>query len=243
VVSETYKHLCRQESLDLLADVFHDWAGGPIRGLVIREYFEELHHTSSACFCQQGIDLRRITMGRGAQQQSLQMTKQQLDAQNSLNQQLYSRGESLQNSVSGGYQDLLANAGYSPTQQSAITNQSMGALASTFAALASSAANRVGRTRNSAGYGEMLDALAREKGQQTASLAQQAQIAFADRSKQDQLAGLQGLSGLYGVNSSLLSRALGIPADLLNINANVAKTPGFGSSFLNSLGTSLGRLL
>ena len=182
-------------------------------------------------------------MGRGAQQQSLQMTQQQLNAQNAMNQQLYSQDQSMQGSLAAGYQNLVSNPGYSAGQQSAITNQSMGSLASTFAALAASAANRLARTNNSAGYGEMLGALSRQQGQQAASLSQQAQLAFADRTKQDQLSGLQGLSGLYGVNSSLLSRALGIPADLLNINANVAKTPGFGSSFLTSLGSSLGRLL
>ncbi len=99
------------------------------------------------------------------------------------------------------------------------------------------------RTNNSAGYGDMLDALARQQGQQTSSLAQQNQLAFANQSKQDQLTALQGLSGLYGVNSSLLGRTLGIPSELLNVSANVAKTPGFGSSFLDSLGGSLGKLV
>src|SRR5437868_9282243 len=104
-------------------------------------------------------------MGRGAQQQILQMTRQQLDAQNSMDQQLYGQGENLQNSLAAGYQNIIANPGYSAAQQSAVTNQSMGSLASTFAALASSAANRLARTNNSAGYGDLLGALARQKGQ------------------------------------------------------------------------------
>jgi hypothetical protein len=182
-------------------------------------------------------------MGRGAQQQTLQLTDQQLASQNAMNQQLYGQNQSLQNTAAAGYQNLLANPGYTPAQQTAITGQSMGALASTFAALASSAANRLARTNNSAGYGDTLDALARQQGQQTSSLAQQNQLAFAGQSKQDQLTALQGLSGLYGVNSSLLGRTLGIPSELLNVSANVAKTPTFGSSFLNSLGGTLGKLL
>src|ERR1700722_4850074 len=181
-------------------------------------------------------------MGRGAQQQTLQLTDQQLASQNAMNQQLYGQSQSLQNTATSGYQNLLANPGYTQPQQSAITNQSMGALASTFAALASSAANRLARTNNSAGYGDMLDALARQQGPQASSLAQQNRLAFANQSKQDQLSALQGLSGLYGTNSSLLSSALGIPGHLLNVDANVAKTPSFGSSFLNSLGSSLGKL-
>ena len=182
-------------------------------------------------------------MGRGAQQQVMNQTNQQLASQNAMNQQLYNQGQSLANTAASGYQNLLANPGYTQTQQTAITNQSMGALASTFAALAQSAANRQARTNTSAGYGDLLDALARDQGQQTASLAQQNQLAFANQSKQDQLTALQGLSGLYGVNSSLLGRTLGIPSQLLNVNAGLAKTPGFGSSFAQALGQSLGHLL
>jgi hypothetical protein len=182
-------------------------------------------------------------MGRGAQQQTMQLTDQQLASQNAMNQQLYGQNQSLQNTATSGYQNLLANPGYTQAQQTAINGQSMGALASTFSALASRAANRLARTNNSAGYGDMLDALARQQGQQTANLAQQNQIAFANQSKQDQVTALQGLSGLYGVNSSLLDRTLGIPSELLNVNANIAKTPGFGTSFFNSLGSSLGKLL
>ena len=179
-------------------------------------------------------------MGRGAQQQATQMTNQQLAQQNAMNQQLYGQSQGLQNTVATGYQNLLVNPGYSAAQQAAITNQSMGALSSSFAALAASAANRVAQTRNSAGYGDLLDSLARQQGQQTANLAQQNQLAFANQSKQDQLTALQGLSGLYGVDTTLLGRALGIPSQLLNTSATLANAPGFGSSLAQSLGRTLG---
>jgi len=182
-------------------------------------------------------------MGRGAQQQTMQMTDQQLASQNAMNQQLYGQTQSLANTVVAGYQNLLANPGYTSAQQSAITNQSMGALASTFAALAQSAANHVARTRNSAGYGSLLDSLAQQQGQQTASLAQQNQLAFANQSKQDQLTALQGLSGLYGVDTSLLGRTLGIPAQLLGTRTSLSNAPGFGSAFSTTLGGALGSLL
>jgi len=180
-------------------------------------------------------------MGRGAQQ-TMQLTNQQLASQNAVNQQLFDQGQTLENTAATGYQNLLANPGYTQTQQTAITGQSMGALASTFASLAASAANHVARTNNSAGYGDLLDSLARQQGQQTSSLAQQNQLAFANQSKQDQLTALQGLSGLYGTNSSLLGKALGVPGQLLGVDASVARTPSFGSSFLNSLGGTLGKL-
>jgi len=181
-------------------------------------------------------------MGRGASQQTMQLTNQQLASQNAMNQQLFSQGQSLQNAAASGYQNLLANPGYTQAQQTAITGQSMGALASTFAALAANAANQVARTNNAAGYNELLDSLARQRGQQASSLAQQNQLAFANQSKQDQLTALQGLSGLYGTNASLVGRAIGVPGQLLGVDASVARIPSFGSSFLNSLGSGLGRL-
>jgi hypothetical protein len=180
-------------------------------------------------------------MGRGAQQ-TMQLTNQQLASQNAMNQQLFSQGQSLENTVASGYQNLLANPGYTQAQQTAITGQSMGALASTYAAMAANAANQVARTNNSAGYNDLLDSLARSQGQQTSSLAQQNQLAFANQTKQDQLTALQGLSGLYGTNSSLLGKAMSVPGQLLGVDANVAKIPSFGSSFLNSLGSGLGKL-
>src|SRR5579872_299279 len=179
-------------------------------------------------------------MGRGAQTQTMQMTDQQLASQNAMNQALYNQGQSLSNTAAGGYQSLLANPGYTPAQQSAINNQSMGALASAFGALAQSAANRTARTRNSAGYGDTLDELAREQGRQSVALAQQNQFGFANQAKQDQLSALQGLSGLYGVNTSLLGRTLGIPGQLLGTRTNLANAPGFGTSFAQALGGVLG---
>jgi len=179
-------------------------------------------------------------MGRGAQTQTMQMTDQQLSSQNAMNQALSNQGQSLSNTAAGGYQYLLANPSYTPAQQNAINNQSMGALSSAFGALAQSAANRVARTNNSAGYGDTMDELAREQGRQTSSLVQQNQLAFANQSKQDQLSALQGLSGLYGVNSSLLGRTLGIPGQLLNTRTALANAPGFGTSFAQALGGTLG---
>jgi hypothetical protein len=102
-------------------------------------------------------------MGRGAQTQTMQMTDQQLANQNVMNQAFYNHGQSLSSKAAGSYLSLLANPGYTPAQQSAINNQSLGALSSAFGALAQSAANRLARTRNSAGYGDLLDELARER--------------------------------------------------------------------------------
>jgi len=170
-------------------------------------------------------------MGRGAQAQTRRQIDEQLAAQTAMNQQLYQQNQALGNTLATGFQNQLASPGYTPAQQSAVRNQSMGALASAFAALAQNAANRTARTRNAAGYGDLLGELSREQGRQAGQIAQRNELAFADRSRRDQLAALEGLSGLYGVDATLLSRALGIPADLLNVRQSASRSSGSGFRF------------
>ena len=179
-------------------------------------------------------------MGRGAQAQTQRLIDQQLAAQTATNQDLYRKNEALSNQLAAGYQSQLANPGYTPEQQSAIRNQSMGALSSAFAALAQNAANRTARTRNSAGYGDLLAEISRQQGRQASSLAQQNELAFADRTRADQSAALQGLSGIYGVDATLLARAMGVPADLLSVRQQSSRSNG---GFLSSLGQGLGYTL
>ena len=179
-------------------------------------------------------------MGRGAQAQTQRMIDQQLSQQNATNQQLYSSSQALGSQATAGYQNMLANPGYTGVEKSAITNLSQSALSSSFNALAQNASNRAARTRNSAGYGELIDSLARTQGQDQANLAQQNQIAFGGAARSDRLSALSGLSGLYGTDTSLLGRALGIPAQLLDASARNAAS---GSSFLSALGSTLGRTL
>jgi predicted alpha/beta hydrolase len=166
-------------------------------------------------------------MGRSAQAQTQQNIDQQLSQQNTMNQQMYGSSQALGSQAAGGYQNMLANPGYSQAQQSAITNSSQSALSSSFDALAQNAANRTAQTRNSAGYGELIDSLARTQGQDSANLAQQNQIAFANASRSDTQTALSGLAGLYGTDSNLLGRALGVPAQLLDASARNAASGGF----------------
>lgn len=171
-------------------------------------------------------------MGRGAEKETRKAVDTQLAQQNAMNQQIFGENQALRGTLVPAYQRLLAQPGYSEAEKAAITGQSMGALGSVFDALANRAANRVARTRNAAGYGELLGELGREQGREAAGLAQQNQIAFANRSLADRLAALQGLSGLYGVDTSLLGRALGIPPELLNVRARASG----GSDFRFGIG-------
>ena len=45
------------------------------------------------------------------------------------------------------------------------------------------------------------------------------------------MAALQGLGGLYGVDTSLLGRGLGIPAELLGVRASASRGGGLGFGF------------
>ena len=166
-------------------------------------------------------------MGRGAQAQTQQMIDQQVSQQNSMNQRMYGSNQALGSQAASGYQNMLANPGYTQAEQSAIANTSQSALSSSFDALAQNAGNRAAQTRNSAGYGELIDSLARTQGQDQANLAQQNQIAFANAARSDTQSALSGLSGLYGTNSGLLGRALGVPAQLLDASARNAQASGF----------------
>jgi hypothetical protein len=170
-------------------------------------------------------------MGRGAQAHTQAQIDQQLAQQNAMNQQLYSTSQGLGSQATSGYQNLIANPGYTSAQQSAITNASQSALSSAFNALAQNASNQAARTRNSAGYGELIDSLARTQGQQQANLAQQNQIAFGNAARSDSRAGLSGLSGLYGTDTSLLGRALGVPASLLDAQVRNSQSRNFQMGF------------
>lgn len=179
-------------------------------------------------------------MGRGAQAQTRQLTDQQLAGANSLNQQLTGQQQQLGGLLLPQYQSILNNPGLSPADQAAVTGQSQGALANSFDSLQQAAQNRLARTRNSAGYGELADDLARQKGIAQAGQAQQNQMGFSNAGFQRQMAALQGLSGLFGVDSSLLGRTLGIPAELLNVRSNASRG---GNGFFSALGSGLGSML
>src|SRR5260370_1656441 len=103
-------------------------------------------------------------MGRGAQAQTQKLTDQQLAGINALNQQLLGNQQQIGNSLVPQFQSIANNPGLSPADKAAVTAQSQGPLASAFDALQQSAANRPPRTRNSAGFADLTDELARQKG-------------------------------------------------------------------------------
>ena len=179
-------------------------------------------------------------MGRGAQTQTRQLTDQQLANINALNQQFLGQQQQTGGLLNSQFQGILNNPGLSAADKAAVTADSQGAIGSAFDALQQSAQNRLARTRNSAGFSELTDDLARQKGIAEGNQAQQNQLAFSNTAFQRQMAALQGLSGLFGVDSNLLGRTLGIPAELLNVRAQASRPSGFFSALGSTLGGALG---
>jgi len=166
-------------------------------------------------------------MGRGAEEATQRAADEERARQDAINQQLLSEREAARGQILPQYQSILAAPGFSEAEKTAITGQSMGALGSAFDALQNQAQNRIARTGNTAGYGEMLDELGRERGRESSDIARQNQIDFADEAFRRQMAALQGLGSLYGVDTGLLARGMGLPADYLNVRQQASRGGGF----------------
>ena len=182
-------------------------------------------------------------MSRGAEQSTRNLTDQQLGQQNQLISQANQSGQQDRSLLMPTIQGLLNSQGYSPQQQSDITQQSMGAANTAFDALRQRAANRVAATNNSAGFGDLDAQLGRQQAQTDASQAQQNQIAFANQRTKDQLAGLSALGQTYGIDTNLLGHAMGVPAQLLGVRQRASDGSSTGGlSSLFGVGSSIASL-
>jgi hypothetical protein len=183
-------------------------------------------------------------MGRGAQQQTRQLADQQLAMQNQLigseNQQIQADRSSLFPAINS----LLTSPGYTPAQQSAITQQGMGSARTAYDALRESAQNQVTRTNNAAGYNDLTAQLGREEAQNLAQQARQNQIAFASDAQSQRLAGLSSLGQAYGIDTNLLGRAMGVPSGLLGVRSSASGNADYDplANLLGGAGLGVGSL-
>ncbi|HKV06305.1 MAG TPA: hypothetical protein VJO53_14505 [Candidatus Acidoferrales bacterium] len=181
-------------------------------------------------------------MSRAAQQHTRNLTDQQLALQNRLLSQSDQQGLQDRSLMMPTIQRLLNSQGYTPEQQSAITQQSLGAANTAFDALRERAANRLAATNNSAGFGDLTAQLGREQAQTDASQAQQNQIAFANQKLRENLAGLNALGETYGIDTNLLGKAMGVPAELLSVRQRASGSSGGGLGSLFGLGAGIASL-
>ncbi|HXZ14206.1 MAG TPA: hypothetical protein VEG64_17600 [Candidatus Sulfotelmatobacter sp.] len=173
-------------------------------------------------------------MSRAAQSTTRQLTDQQLAQQNQLISQANQQGTSDRSMMMPVIQGLLNSQGYTPAQQSAITQQSMGAANTAFDALRERAANQAAATNDTAAFPELTAQLGREQAQTLASQAQQNQITFANQQLKEQLAGLNALGQTYGIDTNLLGHAMGVPAQLLGVRQRASggsSSGGMGGLF------------
>jgi len=180
-------------------------------------------------------------MGRAAQH-TRNLTDQQLALQNQLISQSNQQGQQDRAQIMPTIQSLLNSQGYTPQQQSAITQQSLGAANTAFDALRERAANRMAATNNSAGYGDLTAQLGREQAQTDASQAQQNHIAFANQQLKEQMAGLNALGQTYGIDTNLLGKAMGVPAQLLSVRQRASGSSGGGLGNMLGIGSSIASL-
>jgi len=173
-------------------------------------------------------------MSRGAQASTRKLSDQQLAQQNQLISQSNQADTQDRSLLLPTIQSLLNSTGYTPAQQSAITQQSMGAANTAFDALRERAANRQAATNDAAGSAALTAQLGREQAQTLASQAQQNQIAFANQQLKEQMAGLNALGQTYGIDTNLLGHAMGVPAQLLGVRQRASggsSTAGMGGLF------------
>ena len=126
-----------------------------------------------------------------------EMTDQERSNIDALNQQVLGQQQQVGNTRLSQYQSILNNPGLSPADKAAVTGQSQGALASAFDSLQQSAQNRLARTRNSAGFGELTDELARQKGIAAGNQAAQNQLNFSNTAFQRQMRSTMWPTGIF----------------------------------------------
>jgi hypothetical protein len=177
-------------------------------------------------------------MGRAAQQATTGLVDQQLAQQNQYLSQAQGNTASDRSLLMPSIESLLNSQGYTPAQQSAIIQEGMGATNSAYDALRESAANHVAATNNDAGYGSLVGELGRDQAQTLAQQASQDQLAFANAKYQQNLAGLSALGQTYGIDTDLFGRAMGVPGQLLGVQASVSN--GSALSGLGGLGNLIG---
>ena len=134
------------------------------------------------------------------------------------------------NTLLPAYQSILKDPGYSSADKSAITLNTMGGLGAAYGDAENTATNRYARTRNTAGFGENLDELARSRARDTSATEAGLQEKFADMALSERDKALTGMSDLYGVDTRTM-------AELLSQQRPSPNPPGaFTSAVAGALG-------
>ena len=142
---------------------------------------------------------------------------------------------------------LTRNEGYTPEEESAITQDTTGAVSSAYGKAREGMARRVAATGNTAGYGGATAELAREEAKSLGESTRRNKLAFADERRQRMMQnyGLQSqvedeqqrrqeqgtnlLARLYGIDTGSFTSGRNAAMAPLSNYTNLANQPGFGS--------------
>lgn len=142
---------------------------------------------------------------------------------------------------------LTRDQGFSPEEQSAITQETTGGISSAYGKAREGAARRVAATGNSAGYAGFSGDLAREEAKSLASSTRQNKLAFAQERRQRMLQnyglaqnvedeqqrrreqGTNLLARLYGIDTGAFTSGRNAAMAPLANYTNLANQKGFGS--------------
>lgn len=133
------------------------------------------------------------------------------------------------------YQSILKNPGYSSADKSAITNNTLGGIGSSYGASSAEAGRQVARTNNSAGAVASQDQLARDKGEQVAKSVSGLQENFANTAMSDRDKALAGMGNLFGIDTKTFTELLG------GQNPNFSQQPGFWQNLLSTFTGNAGK--
>lgn len=143
-----------------------------------------------------------------------------------------------ENQIMPGYESLENWGG--PQIQNEYEQQAEQPVASAMDAEEQQAGNRVSRTNNEAGYGAEQENLAGQKAAKVGQAAQEGDLAYQQEQLQHQATGLQGLSNLYGIDTNLLSRMLGLPDESLSVDQRASEPTSKLSLGSGGIGMSFG---
>ncbi|GEM_PF-981656 len=159
---------------------------------------------------------------RGEDKRTADAAAQERAKQDAMNAQMEAQRQQQQQALMSKYQNLYDSAASGPEMEAA---------AASFGSAGDALARRAARTGNTAGEVEGRDLLAREKAQTQSDII-----------RKNQLAALSGMGNLYGIDTNLLARSLGLPVDYLQVQEKAREpknTGGFWQSFSQGLGSGL----
>lgn len=125
-------------------------------------------------------------------------------------------------------QRRYAEAGLSPKEESALTQETVGGIGTVYDTARQRAESRVARTRNPAGYYEAMGEVGREEGREKEGAQRRNILTRRQAKRSDEDTALQLMANLYGIDTNLLGSVAGLPLGALNARAQGISRSSFG---------------